>query len=315
MFECFILSKTEKDIINEARRNVREFREFFPISRADNAALLEGFRKQYFEHYTNLRKELKQPGTLETHEFITTQALDIIGERDVAYRSEVIGHCMDPDRHWALIKLAAEGHFYGLTRNGAYGNYFHRVFEDGTLELLRRADPDIDETALSNFAKHYTGFAAETAQLDELGCALHYLQDMTAPHHGGNYAAFFSLKSDNFDTHLAFEKFAREYLNNEGAKLQGPAEAERESLLRFIADKGLDLQDPRSANWDRNLAAFCIEVHTRIREFIPRVKSKRRSSWRAAIRGAIPVAVGATSAILENAGAIRASAEKNSSRR
>jgi hypothetical protein len=223
-----------------------------------------------------------------THEFITAEALTQLDIHDKIFSQALLGSCMDPDKdkkHW---ELAYEGHFYGKLNGQKFGNFFPRVFHGSMLWFLDHLN-DIDETALSNFCKNYAKALGDRSNTEILGCAAHYLQDLTAPHHVGNMAIFFEMMTDNTNTHYVFEKFARNFLYKE------------ENQNRF-ADRAKTIFDELKLSFDplkyepEKLAKV---VYNTAVANVSKVKSNNRDLWTEAICDAIPLAIGATAVILE----------------
>jgi hypothetical protein len=124
--------------------------------------------------YESVKKGMDQKGS--THEFITLQALDLLGVNDLNVRQRLEKACMAPDRQSDLRRLVFEGHFYGTVAGERMGNFLERVFDNlasGPLGLVDQFVDDIDETALSNFEKYYMHAMAGNIKFKELGWAAH----------------------------------------------------------------------------------------------------------------------------------------------
>ncbi|NTW06914.1 MAG: hypothetical protein HGA29_03620 [Syntrophaceae bacterium] len=175
----------------------------------------------------NLHKA--QPGTeLNTHQYITDQAIALIGI-DPAIADTLHTYCTYPDEPKSdMSDLIFEGHFYGKTSSGTPGNYLVDAFPDATLkamEFIKKirhgVDEDIHENAVMNFTRYFNQ-VLHSVSADQkhfyLGVAAHFLQDLTAPHHAGNYPAL------PYVDHYFFEKFTSQYVYDEpGYKISRPA--------------------------------------------------------------------------------------------
>lgn len=286
MFECFLLSSTEKKILKNAHEALGTLKDRMAGNPTVDSkiALAAGF----LEHYRNAKEAGRKTGEVETHEFITARAFDLVGVIDGAFRDDVIRHSMDPDRELDLLAIAAEGHFYGPidAAGSAYGNYMQRVYLPEVLDKIE-AVHDIYENALTNFQAHYESCSAGPADAATLGIALHYLQDMTAPHHAGNYALFFSRYTDHFDTHLAFEKYARQLVNRHPDRFTADAADLRTGFAQRFDELG-----PRE---------FAREINRMIHPFFPMIKKKDRTAWGDVIDAAVPIAIAASAVVLASA--------------
>jgi len=165
---------------------------------------------QSLHYYQTLKGQMDKNYT--THEFITEQALGLLGINDKKMIQSLKDACVEPDRKKNLWELAYEGHFYGKTKGNKYGNFLPRVFGGAAVRILHCFDKNIEETAQSNFIDYYQKSIKNSIDLTRLGWAIHYLQDMTAPHHAGNMALFFEIFTDGTNSHFPFEKYAREYV-------------------------------------------------------------------------------------------------------
>jgi hypothetical protein len=233
-----------------------------------------------------VKKSMEQSGS--THEFITLQALVLLGINDPTARKQLQKACMAPDREKDLNRLAFEGHFYGKVAGRRYGNFLERVFGDlatGFLGFVDRHVNDIYETALSNFMKYYIHATEGDIKLKELGWAAHYIQDLSAPHHAGNMAIGFEIITDNSETHFPFEKFAKGYVYDHPTAFMAKAIGVYDELK-----DELNPDDP---------VQIAKEVHRRAVPNIPKVQTLDDSAWKQAIDEAIPLAIGATALIFE----------------
>jgi len=236
--------------------------------------------------YSAVKKGMDQAGS--THEFITVQALDLLGVSDTKTRKILHGACTAPDREKDLRNLVFEGHFYGKVAGRRNGNFLERVFGDlaqGLMGFIDRYVDDIDETAFSNFKRYYAHATSNDIQLKELGWAAHYLQDLAAPHHAGNMAIGFETVTDNCETHFPFEKFARGYVYDHPTAFRKKA---RDIYNEF-----------RQTFTKKRPEAIAREVQKRALPNIPKVQILDGAAWTEVIHAAIPLAIGATAFICD----------------
>ena len=236
--------------------------------------------------YADVKKGMDQSGS--THEFITSAALDLLGVTDAKTHQVLQKACMAPDREKDLRSLVFEGHFYEKVAGRRNGNFLERVFGDlskGLLGFIDRHINDIDETALSNFAKYYTYATAGDIQLKELGWAAHYIQDLTAPHHAGNMAIGFETITDNCETHFPFEKFAKGYVYDNPTVFKTKAQEIYNEFRQTLTGKR-----PK---------AIAKEVQRRAVPNVPKVQRLDGPAWTEAIHEAIPLAIAATAFIFD----------------
>lgn len=249
-------------------------------------SIIEEAKKLYF----TLKKESDQSGS--THEFITSQALDIINITDTKIQKDLQKNCIAPDKESKLRNLIFEGHFYGkITENDDKhkGNFLERIFGDlnmGFIGIINRYINDIDETAQSNFIKYYTHALANGNQLEKLGWAAHYIQDLTAPHHVGNMAIGFESITDNCETHFPFEKYAKGYVYANPTVFKNKAQEIYHEFKQSLTGKEpMEIAD---------------EVQKRAIPNIQKVKAWDSSAWTEAICDAIPLAIGSTAFIFDH---------------
>ena len=239
--------------------------------------------------YSNIKKGMDKSGS--THEFITSQAIELLGLDDSKASETLKKACTAPDREKNLRSLVFEGHFYGNVGGGRNGNFLEKVFGDlakGLMVFIDRYVNDIDETALSNFGKYYTIATASDILLKELGWAAHYLQDLTAPHHAGNMAIGFETLTDNCETHFPFEKFAKVYVYGNWVKppdFKAKAQEIYNEFRRTFTGKPPEL--------------FAEEVQKRAVPNVTKVQIWDKSAWTEAIHNAIPLAIGATAFLFD----------------
>jgi hypothetical protein len=270
----------DKTVFNRMKTDKRE--KIFSVGLSKDLLLLEDLIKTANSYYQALKKLIDEKDT--THELITAQALEMQKITDPVLKTPILDSCMDPDRDKKLWELAYEGHFYGRIDEQRYGTFRPRVLDGPSLYLLDRIN-DIDETALSNFARCYSQALQNRGDLKLLGQAVHYLQDLTAPHHVGNMAIFFEIITDDNDTHFLFEKYARGYVLNNGPALGAAAVAQYQRLkVAFDPDKPEELART---------------VFNDALANVPKVIGIDLKSWDDAINNAIPLAIGATAVVLE----------------
>ena len=269
-----------------AKMGMKKRAEYFSASIAKSHKIFSELIKKANEYYAALKGLMDEKDT--THEFITAEALSQLNIQDKIFSQALLESCMDPDKdkkHW---ELAYEGHFYGKLNGQKFGNFFPRVFHGSMLWFLDHLN-DIDETALSNFCKNYAKALADRSNTKILGCAAHYLQDLTAPHHVGNMAIFFEMMTDNTNTHYVFEKFARNFVYKE------------ENKNRF-ANRAKIIFDELKLSFNPPISEpekFAKVVYNTAVANVSKVKSNNGNLWTEAICDAIPLAIGATAVILE----------------
>ncbi len=132
-------------------------------------------------------------GTNYTHQYITSTALSILAkDKNISqfktYSDTILMGSDKPDEDETSEAFA--GHFYNpYTGKNYLGN--------------------ANNTALTNFSKHYSTAVSQyksrsyNSAFDELGRALHYLQDVSEPHHASNLIAVITNHGD-------FEEYANE---------------------------------------------------------------------------------------------------------
>ncbi|OPY09361.1 MAG: Zinc dependent phospholipase C [Syntrophus sp. PtaB.Bin001] len=270
----------DKTVFNRMKMDRRE--KIFSAGLSKDLLLLEDLIKTANTYYQALKKLIDEKDT--THELITAHALDLQKITDPVLKTPILDSCMDPDRDKKLWELAYEGHFYGKIDERRYGNFWPRVLDGPSLYLLDRIN-DIDETAFSNFARYYSQALQNPTDLKILGRAVHYLQDLTAPHHVGNMAIFFEIITDDNETHFLFEKYARSYVLNNGPALGAAAVARYQRLKA-----GFDPNKPEE---------LAKTVFNEALANVPKVMGIDLNAWDEAICNAIPLAIGATAVVLE----------------
>jgi hypothetical protein len=256
---------------------------------------------------------------LSTHRYITEQAVKLL-DLDSAIAKTLLEYCTYPDEPKSdMSDLIFEGHFYGKTNSGAPGNFLVNLFPQVLLaleavkKLLHGKDEDIHEHAVMNFARHYDSHLHAGSVYQKyfyLGVAAHYLQDLTAPHHAGNYPAV------PYVDHYFFEKFASQYVYgkpkfkisqngyNEFASKINSSLNQPQSFAREISGmaapyiKFVETEFHHKLAGNANDASF---MDAQIDSFNKRLISGKNQEWAKAIDGAVPLAVYATTYLFETA--------------
>jgi len=252
-----------------------------------------------------------------THRYITDQALRLVAADPAAFQ-RLLGYSTYPDESESDMRdLVFEGHFYGKTFSGGEGNFLNNLFPEGLLAVLEMVkklrhgfDEDIREHAVMNFAKNCARVRNGGPEHFHLGVAAHYLQDLTAPHHVGNYPAV------PYVDHYFFEKYASLYVhdnpqfviakadydNFKGSLTSNPDHPERFALeihhratefIPYIAT-GLHAESPGTPGYEN---AVDDAVDTCNSRFV----SGSYKPWDDAINNALPLAVYATAYLFEKA--------------
>ena len=256
-------------------------------------------------------------GKYSTHQYITVQASELL-HLDPVTAKALLEYCTYPDAPKSdMTDLIFEGHFYGKTNSGKPGNFLINLYPqilvalEAFKKLLHGMHEDIHEHAVMNFDKHYVSAGPGNQKCFYLGVAAHYLQDLTAPHHAGNYPAV------PYVDHYFFEKFASQYVyNNPNFKI---TQSEYDNFKKGIKS-GL-----------KNTESFAKEINEMATEYIKYIiktdfhnklannenealfmdaeidkfneclVSGKNEEWEKAIIGAIPLAVYATAYLFETA--------------
>lgn len=274
---------------------------------------LIGMTHRSYQQYKGL-PDLKR----NTHQFITDQASALLALRSDAVAA-LHATCTYPDEPKSdMSDLIFEGHFYGKTGSGNPGNFIDDAYPPKAISAMTfikkvrfGADENIHEHAVMNFTKHFNRVLQDPGRdqkLFYLGVSAHYLQDLTAPHHAGNYPAF------PYVDHYFFEQFASRYVYGDPRfKISRPA------YKKFKAKMG---SNPRQAQ------SYALEVTARATPFIQYIErdscdrlamsreggraldadikllnkslmSGHNEKWEKAIIGAVPLAVYATAYLFE----------------
>ncbi|NPU85935.1 MAG: hypothetical protein HPY65_15775 [Syntrophaceae bacterium] len=304
----------KKDISQKGKEEVRiYFGE--KINKAFNTEIFEDVSKMIrltHESYEKFKRVLELGES--THCWITRQALNLVNVNP-ALSALLLEYCKYPDDPKSDMQdLIFEGHFYGETNTGAWGNFIENLPTAAVLVLegLKKArnglDEDIHEHALENFATNYDLAMSVNRNAGSLGIAAHYLQDLTAPHHVGNYPAV------PYVDHYFFEKYANLYVYGSPQFVLTKSEYDT-----FKGSLNTDLSKPE---------AFATEIYNRAKAFVPFIETDLHAEtagtnkyslmvdseidkynrnltigsrqWKEAVDKAIPLAVYATAYLFEN---------------
>lgn len=264
------------------------------------------------QSYDQFKRVIKS--RYNTHRYITEQALTLINV-DPGISQKLMEYCTFPDdRKSDMQDLIFEGHFYGKTHTGSEGNFLNNLFP-ATMVILAAIkkvnygfDEDIQEHAVMNFWRNYKNVGKDAKRYLYLGVAAHYLQDLTAPHHVGNYPAV------PYVDHYFFEKFASRYVHG-----KPHFQITKTGYDKFKGSLISSLSQPE---------AFAKEIYGKAIEFIPYIETDLHSEspgtdgyakavdnavdtyngylvsgtnrqWEEAIDNAIPLAVYATAYLFE----------------
>jgi hypothetical protein len=184
-----------------------------------------------------LEAYLEEKRGRNTHQLITAAALRILGVDETAPEHQsLIDESLGPDRTIATLRLMMEGHFHGAVPDGGTGNFLPAYFPGWLVAFLRRLD-DVGETARSNFTDGFEKVddAPGIARLH--GFTVHYLQDVTAPHHAANIPSILPALRGEPDTHRQFEKRASKLFGDD------PSAFDQSALGRLteVRAQGFDL--------------------------------------------------------------------------
>jgi len=231
----------------------------------------------------------KDDTEFSTHEYITEKAMDLLSIQDEKVRKIFLKGCVKPDIVLSgMFDLFQEGHFYGpLSDNSGFGNYIRIYFGPKVLPVLINVkkflggkDEDIYEEAISNFRTHYGQYLADR-DLKEMGISIHYIQDITAPHHIQNIPSF--LPQDDKDTHVIFERKAKTFLKNNTINYDP---------IRFNAFKIKLKTTPQ-----KYPKSFANEIRQLAWPHAQRIDDANQ--WDDIVKETIPIAVYATARVLE----------------
>ncbi len=164
----------------------------------------------------------------KTHQFITARGMEILhndkgahmADYLYAYGETLLEYSDWPDKH-ELDYLLCYGHFYDPTTGK---NYIEELFNTDTENAMDR----LLSYSKSAVEKYKSGNRKEAIQ--ELGKALHYLEDVGTPHHAANIPVHYYPFN-----HALFEKYAddvkKDYIVKSSDKYDGYAD---ESFEDFI---------------------------------------------------------------------------------
>jgi hypothetical protein len=155
-----------------------------------------------------LEAYLEEKRGRNTHQLITAAALRILGVDETAPEHQsLIDESLGPDRTIATLRLMMEGHFHGAVPDGGTGNFLPAYFPGWLVAFLGRLD-DVAETARSNFTAWFAKVDATPGSTRLHGFTMHYLQDVTAPHHAANIPSILPALRKEPDTHRQLERHA-----------------------------------------------------------------------------------------------------------
>jgi hypothetical protein len=313
--------RVKKDSVSKMGREEKRVFLRDKVNEAFNADAYEDIDKLIGLTHRSYNQYKALPSTeYNTHQYITEQAIAFLG-LDSTIANTLHTYCTYPDESKSdMSDLIFEGHFYGKTSSGVPGNFLVDTFPETTLKAMEFVkkikygdDEDIHEHAVMNFTRYYNQFLqADSADQKYfyLGVAAHFLQDLTAPHHTGNYPAL------PYVDHYFFEKFASQYVYDQPAfklsqaayskfksKLNSsPTEPESFSLeitgmatpyIKFIESDS----HARLAGNERSVRSMDAEIGKLNKILF----SGKNEKWEKAIDGAVPLAVYATTYLFETA--------------
>ncbi|HEX3029656.1 MAG TPA: hypothetical protein VHT34_10225 [Clostridia bacterium] len=255
----------------------------------------------YIENYNNTPKAKSVHTNQTNHEMITEEALNIVNTkfRNDSEKSLLLSGCIGPDKDWGSIMLVMEGHFYGSTSHNASGNYLKKIMPAAVYFILSHLpifEDHMKESAFSNANRYFSKYYSNDSQLEDLGWCLHFVQDMTAPHHAGNIPSFFPSLDDRInsgmDTHNEFEDFANELLDSN-------RNIYREKALPLLDYfRGMNLNIKNSTDFD----TFLKYVNTKALENVnDTLQTRDEAKWNNTISNALPLAIAASAFLLEQA--------------
>ncbi len=263
--------------------------------------LINRLSEVYYEHVNALHNGSAEAKgkEIKTHKLLTRQALGLIHYPvSESAKAELIEESTGPDEHLRTVQILWEGHFYGKTGNGDYGNYFYKYLDEDVINLLSGID-DVSENALSNLAVYYKMFMDNKTNVRSLAWALHYIQDITAPPHAANYPNFVNVFAKGKklpETHFSFEKRAQKAINSSYSSFIIEARMNYAKLKKLLIND-LDF----TGNYPAKLTRFAKLVHSKADPYAECIYKKDKKAWDEAINRTIPLAVAASAVILESA--------------
>jgi hypothetical protein len=207
-----------------------------------------------------------------THGEITKYAISLLKskEKNVENESYLISSSNDPDEIPFDLWV---GHFYGSQSETKKGSYLSLYI--GGIEL----------NALNNFVEWFNGVQITVDPIEkakDTGSTLHFIQDITAPHHFHNLPAITSENVFGWDTHREFEKRAHKLITDDNNYLK-----EASAIFDQLNFNG----DPR---------AFAIDINNRALTIVPNKNVlKDETKWDAIINQLLPLAIAASARVIE----------------
>lgn len=255
----------------------------------------------YIENYNNTPKAKSVHTNQTNHEMITEEALIIVNTKyqSTSDKELLFDGCTGPDKDIGAIMLVMEGHFYGSTSSNASGNYLKKIMPAAVYFILSHLPifkDHMKESAFSNAKRYFSKYYSNESQLEDLGWCLHFVQDMTAPHHAGNIPSFFPSLDDRInsgmDTHNEFEDFANELLDSNRNIYREKALP----LLDYFRSMNLNIKN--STDFD----TFLKYVNTKALENVnDTLQTRDKARWNNTISNALPLAIAASAFLLEQA--------------
>jgi hypothetical protein len=256
-------------------------------------------------------------GRYNSHRYITSRAIDLVGV-DGEAAEKFLQYSTFPDEPKSdMSDLIFEGHFYGKVGKRKEGNFVDNLFPGvvAVLGAIKKAthgfDEDIHEHAVGNFRKNYDQSCKPgPGRYFCLGVAAHFLQDLTAPHHVGNYPAV------PYVDHYFFEKFAGRHVHETPgfsisetgysnfkrslkSSLSRPEDFAREiygkaaAYVKYI-ETGLHSQLPGTADYT-NTVENEVDIYSKY------LISGKNPDWEEAVNRGVPLGVYATAYLFEEA--------------
>lgn len=268
-----------------------------PQIRQRYSAALKDLSGKYLEHYNTDKQWEDRESLKSTHQMITDQALSIINRNYSAQKDELIYESSGPDRETETIKFVMEGHFCGRISAGSLGNFLQKYMPPEIFAMLAGipgVEEHLKETALSNIGKYSQKFIENRKDIKSLAWTLHFLQDITAPHHAGNIPAIipFFIKDINEgnDTHSGFEEFANNLMKEQPDRFN----EEAVSILQHLRKFPLDISRPGE------LGKFGQMIFEKsIGNVNSALQGEDTDAWTGIISRAIPLAIASSAAVLE----------------
>ncbi|HEX2868176.1 MAG TPA: hypothetical protein VHO03_14115 [Ignavibacteriales bacterium] len=265
--------------------------------------------EKYSLHYKTEKTWERRDSLKTTHQMITEQALCIINMNNFPKADDLIGESSGPDNDPENVKFVMEGHFCGRLSNGGLGNFLekympHLIFD--LLENFGELGKHLNETALTNFETYSEKFLDDRPKVKYLAWALHFLQDITAPHHAANIPAiipsFLIDVNQGRDTHSPFEGFANELM----IKRPNQFNVEAERILNILRGFPMNAGDSKEIKKFGKMIlqkSFAV-IRSPIKDpVIKNVKGALQAAdhdaWKEVISMAMPLAIASTAALLE----------------